>query len=180
MNNGSSGMLWIKAVKYSKMVRFFLIFLFLFVINHTMARVSDDNFYFISSNIAEYTKAFDRCQKIIENRPYPDEAIIQKLKAFPQIEVERFLVSKSVFARHNCEKPEITDLAYAILMVENEQLLQKTKDIISASKILYFSVDYREFHIMYELVSGKMRQSLGNVDYFNQPFDDRLLLDFVF
>ena len=141
------------------------------------AKTPDSNHHYITSKIAMYSQAFDRCKKAAESRSHPSDAIIEKLKDLPRRDVERFLMSKSILVLHECEKPEITELAYAIVITEGEDLQRQTIEAISAIKILAFSGAYRKFKGIYQSVPEDMRRSLEGLEYFDRPFDDRLLLD---
>ena len=144
-----------------------------------MANEPDSNHHYLIGKIADYTQAFDRCKQIVEHRSYPEDMVIQRLKKFPKSDIERFLMSKSVLARHACEKPEITDLAYAILVLENESLQRQTRDAIAAIKVLAFSADDLRFQQVYRSTPKAIRLELEGLGYFDRPFDDRLLLDLI-
>ena len=129
--------------------------------------------------IAEYTQAFDRCNKISEGRDLPSDHIVADLTEFSQRDVERFLMSKAALVRRECEKPELTELAYAILITENDELQQQTRDAISAIKVLAFSGDIRKFQVIYQSVPAGVRHTLEETDYFDQPFDDRTIFKVI-
>lgn len=126
----------------------------------SIAEAPDDNHYFITGKIAEYTQAFDRCDKAAKGRELPSNRIIAKLANFTQSDIERLLMSKAVLVRQECEKPELTELAYAILIIESEELQQQTLDAISAIKVLAFSGDVRKFQAIYQSVPAEFRQKL--------------------
>ncbi len=162
------------------MMRFLFASILIAIAHCSIAETLDDNFHYITSEIVKYTQAFERCKELARNRPRPDESLIQRLRNFSRTNVERFLISKSMLARHECEKPEITDLAHAILITENEKLQQQTKAAISAIKVLAFSADYRKFQRIYHSTPEKMRQDLESLNDFSRPFDEKLLLDLVY
>lgn len=143
------------------------------------AEMPDSNHYYITGKIAEYSQAFDRCNQIAEGRPLPDDQLIEKLADFTQPDVERLLMSKAVLLRQECEKPELTELAYAILITEGDELQQQTRDAISAIKVLAFSGDIRKFEEIYQSLPGKITRTLEKADYFDQPFDDRKILEAI-
>jgi len=144
-----------------------------------VAGAPDGNHYYITGKIAEYTQAFDRCNQIAESRDLPSKEIIAKLTDFTQRDIERLLMSKAALLRQECEKPELTELAYAILITENEELQQQTREAISAIKVLAFSGDIRKFQAIYQSVPAEIRQTLEDIGYFDRPFDDRKLLDAI-
>ena len=71
------------------------------------------------------------------------------------------------------------ELAYAILMTENEELQQQTREAISAIKVLAFSDDIRKFQAIYQSVPADIRQMLEGMDYFDRLFNDRKLLEAI-
>ncbi|MBP2280748.1 hypothetical protein H4W00_001561 [Psychrobacter sp. PL19] len=99
------------------MLRIIFTLFFMTVTQWSTAKTPDSNHHYITSKIAMYTQAFERCKKTTESRSFPNDAIIEKLKDLPQRDVERFLMSKSILVLHECEKPEITELAYAIVII---------------------------------------------------------------
>lgn len=161
------------------MLKLFMSGLLLALSSLSVAEIPDGNHHYITSKIAEYTQAFDRCNQIVERRDLPSEEIIAKLTDFTQREIERLLMSKAALLRHECEKPELTELAYTILITENEELQQQTREAISAIKVLAFSGDVRKFQTIYESVPAEISQTLEGFGYFDRPFDDRKLLDAI-
>ncbi|OEY67520.1 hypothetical protein [Marinobacter sp. X15-166B] len=145
----------------------------------SVAEAPDGNHHHITSKIAEYTQAFDRCNQLVKRRDLPSEEIIAKLTGFTQRDIERLLMSKAALLRHECEKPELAELAYTILITENEELQQQTREAISAIKVLAFSGDIRKFQAIYESVPAEIRRTLEEVGYFDRPFDDRKVLDAI-
>ncbi|PAV26181.1 hypothetical protein CF392_07325 [Tamilnaduibacter salinus] len=143
------------------------------------AEAPDDHNRYITSKIAKYTQAFKRCQEVVNSRPGPGIRVVDTLKGFPLREVERLLMSKAVLLRHECEKPELTELAYAIVITEGKGLQPRTQKAISAIKTLAFSGDYRTFRKIYQSVPKEIRQDVEGIDYFDRPFDDRLVLEAV-
>lgn len=161
------------------MLKLFMSGLLLALSSLSMAEAPDGNHHYITSKIAEYTQAFDRCNQIAESRDLPSKEIIAKLTDFTQRDIDRLLMSKAALLRQECEKPELTELAYAILIMENEELQQQTREAISAIKVLAFSGDIRKFQTIYQSVPAKIRQTLEDIGYFDRPFDDRKLLDAI-
>ena len=88
-------------------------------------------------------------------------------------------MSKAALLRQACEKTELTELAYAILITENEELQQQTREAISAIKVIAFSGDIQKFQAIYQSVPAEIRQTLEDIGYFDRPFDDRKLLDTI-
>lgn len=158
------------------MLKLFMSGLLLALSSLSVAEAPDDNHHYIMSKIAEYTQAFDRCNQIAESRELPSKETIAKLTDFTQHDIERLLMSKAALLRQECEKPELTELAYAILITENEELQQQTREAISAIKVLAFSGDIRKFQAIYQSVPAQIRQTLEDIGYFDRPFDDRKLL----
>ena len=161
------------------MLKLFMSGLLLALSSLSVAEVLDENHDYIIGKIAEYTQAFNRCHQIAESRELPSKDIIAKLTDFTQRDIERLLMSKAVLLRQACEKPELTELAYAILITENEELQQQTREAISAIKVLAFSGDIQKFQAIYQSVPAEMRQTLEDVGYFDRLFDDRKLLDTI-
>ncbi|MFC7296765.1 hypothetical protein [Marinobacter aromaticivorans] len=143
------------------------------------AAAPDENHHYITGKIVEYTQAFDRCNQIVEGRELPNKKIITKLTDFTQRDIERLLISKAALLRKECERPELTELAYAILITETEELQQQTREAISAIKVLAFPGDVRKLQVIYQSVPIEIRQTLEEIDYFDRPFDDRKLLDAI-
>jgi len=158
------------------MLNLFIPGLLLTLSSLSVADAPDGNHYYITGKIAEYTQAFDRCNQIARARSLPGEQIMAKLTRFSQHEIERFLMSKAALLRQECEKTELMELAYAILITETDELQQQTREAISAIKVLAFSGDIRKFQAIYQSVPTEIRQTLEGTDYFGRPFDDRKIL----
>lgn len=161
------------------MLKLFISGLLLALSSLSLAEAPDANHHYITSKIAAYTKAFDRCDQIAERRGLPGKEMIAKLSDFTQSDIQRLLMSKAALLRQECEKPELTELAYAILIMESEELQQQTREAISAIKVLAFSKDIRKFKRVYQSVPTEIRQTLEDLGYFDRPFDDRKLLDAI-
>ena len=161
------------------MLKLFVSGLLLILSMSSVAEAPNGDHYYITGKIAEYTQAFDRCNRIAEARDLPGEQVISKLAEFSQRDVERFLMSKAALLRQECEKHELTELAYAILITETGDLEQKTREAISVIKVLAFPVGIRKFQVIYQSVPTEIRQALEGTGYFNRPFDDRKVLDAI-
>ena len=161
------------------MLKLFMFGLLLALSSLSVAAALDGNHDYIIGKIAEYTQAFNRCNQIAENRELPSKDIIAKLTDFTQRDIERLLMSKAALLRQECEKTELTELAYAILITENEELQQQTREAISAIKLIAFSGDIQKFQAIYQSVPAEIRQTLEDIGYFDRPFDDRKLLDTI-
>lgn len=161
------------------MLKLFMSGLLLALSSLSVAEALDGSHYYITGKIAEYTQVFDRCNQIPESRELPSKKIIAKLSDCNQRDIERLLISKAALLRQECEKPALMELAYAILMTENEELQQQTREAISAIKVLAFSGDIRKFQAIYQSVPADIRQMLEGIDYFDRLFNDRKLLEAI-
>lgn len=152
-----------------------LVIAFLMVTQISIASPPSEKHHYITQKIAKYLTAAERCAESSKVRELPDEDVLAQLDRYQPKDVERFLITRSFLLLKECEKPELTDLAYAILVLEDSEISEETQKTISAIKVLAFASQNREFEKLYESLPEDMRNSLEKVGYFNEPFSNKKL-----
>jgi hypothetical protein len=131
---------------------------------------------FISERIAQYGEAVERCEKIATSRSLPDESVIKNLRGYSIVDVRVFLITRSSLVSEVCEKPELTELAYAIGVLEGADVSGKPKEIVQNIKSLVFGKAAWALKKRYLELPMNVGKILEKTDYFNKPFDDLAIL----
>jgi len=134
---------------------------------------SQNNHRYITDRISEYMSAFERCQEIAVEREEPAPSVLQKLDQFDGELIEQFLITRSSISSQECEQPELGELARAILVLEEMELESETRAAIESIKVLAFPSRNREFEMRYQELPEEVRSSLGQIEYFHEPFEPR-------
>lgn len=86
------------------------------------------------------------------SRPLPDESVIKNLRGYSIEDVRVFLITRSSLVSEVCEKPELTELAYAIGVLEGADVSGQPKEIVQNIKLLVFGkapLGPGDFHPIY-------------------------------
>lgn len=145
----------------------------------TLAAPASPQHYHVLKKIAEYVNASDRCGKAAQAQGLPGDDVIDELRRYSSADVERFLITRGLLMQKQCERPELTDLAYTILIHEGVELEKETQDAIEAIKVLAFPSTIRKSEQLYQSLPEDMRNSFERFEYFNSPFDNRKVRDLL-
>src|SRR5690606_33673815 len=81
---------------------------------------ADDSleFVYLQEKVAAYENQLQECMLMGRNVDLPSEAVLSALEAYPQEQVESFLVTKATLAEEQCVAKELGELAAALLTIE--------------------------------------------------------------
>lgn len=134
---------------------------------------------YISERIAQYGDAVERCEQVAASRPLPDESVIKHLRRYSIEDIRDFLISRSSLVAEVCEKPELTELAYAIAVLEGADISGPPKEIVQNIKLLVFGESTWGLKKKYLELPTSVQNILEKTDYFDKPFDDIAILDAI-
>lgn len=134
---------------------------------------------YISKRIAQYGEAVERCEKIAASRPFPEESVIKNLRGYSIEDVRVFLITRSSLVSEVCEKPELTELAYAIGVLEGADVSGIPKEIVQNIKLLIFGEGTWGLKKKYLELPMGVKSILEQKDYFDKPFDDLAILNAI-
>lgn len=134
---------------------------------------------YISERIAQYGEAVERCEQVAASRPLPDELVIEHLRGYSIEDVRAFLITRSSLVSEVCEKPELTELAYAIAVLEGADISGTPKEIVQNIKLLVFGESTWGLKKKYLELPTSVQNILEQTDYFDKPFDDMAILDAI-
>ena len=134
---------------------------------------------YISERIAQYGEAVERCEQIAASRPLPDESVIKHLRGYSIEDVRAFLITRSALVSEVCEKPELTELAYAIAVLEGAEISGTPKEIVQNIKLLVFGESTWGLKKKYFELPASVQNILEKTDYFDKPFDDTAILNAI-
>ena len=153
------------------------IFLFSYVVAITSLSAHEAYSEILDSQIVDYFSAYDQCEAIALERKPPDANTLSTLLEFDVEVVTPMLHAASFEARRQCERPALTELAYTILLLENNGLDEPTKEVIEDIKTLVFSDQAIRFFKLYGEIPAEASTYLDQNDYFRLPFDERKILE---
>lgn len=139
----------------------------------SVASPPSEKHHYITQKIAKYLTVAERCVDSSKARKLPGKDVIEQINEYERKDVEKFLITRSFLMLKECEKPELTDLAYAILILEDSKISEETQQAISAIKVLAFASQNYEFERLYESLPKNMRDSLEKIEYFQEPFSNK-------
>lgn len=134
---------------------------------------------YISERIAQYGEAVERCEQVAASRPLPDELVIVHLRGYSIEDVRAFLITRSSLVSGVCEKPELTELAYAIAVLEGADISGTLKEIVQNIKLLVFGESTWGLKKKYLELPTSVQNILEQTDYFDKPFDDIAILNAI-
>lgn len=134
---------------------------------------------YISERIAQYGEAVERCEQIAASRPLPDESVIEHLRDYSIDDVRILLITRSSHVSEVCEKPELTELAYAIGVLEGADISGTPKAIVQNIKQLVFGETTWGLKKKYLELPVSLQNILKQTDYFDKPFDDIAILNAI-
>ncbi|WP_303288894.1 hypothetical protein [Marinobacter sp. SS8-8] len=134
---------------------------------------------YISERIAQYGEAVERCEQVAASRPLPDELVIEHLRGYSIEDVRAFLITRSSLVSGVCEKPELTELAYAIAVLEGADISGTPKEIVQNIKLLVFGESTWALKKKYLELPTSVQNILEQTDYFDKPFDDIAILNAI-
>ena len=134
---------------------------------------------YISERIAQYGEAVERCEQVAASRPLPDELVIEHLRGYSIEDVRAFLITRSSLVSGACEKPELTELAYAIAVFEGADISGTPKEIVQNIKLLVFGESTWALKKKYLELPTSVQNILEQTDYFDKPFDDIAILNAI-
>lgn len=132
---------------------------------------------YLQKRIDRFEDAIAKCDQIIKNRSVPDDSVMKVLRQFDFEHVRAFLIPRSVQAEENCQKPELTELAYAVGVLGSASLSDDTREKLEWAKGLIFGSETWGLKARYHEVPDELKDKLEGISYFHKPFDDSAILD---
>lgn len=127
---------------------------------------------YLVEKIADYGSAIERCEEKASSRDLPPSDVIDKLDSLGPDAARDFLITSSAMAQRACEKPELTELAYAIGRLEEVELSEKASQVLENTRPLIFGSGSWELERKYIEPPESVKSALMATGYFDEPFDD--------
>ncbi|SEB04157.1 hypothetical protein [Alkalimonas amylolytica] len=141
--------------------------------------LADDIHSMLNNQIIKYLAAFDRCEKAALQRSLPEQAVIDTLMEVDDHTQLSFLLAVSFKARSKCERPELTELSYTILLAKQLDLKPKTLELIESIEGLAYSTEALRFYRIYSELPEAFIIQMEQFEYFKTPFDERAILESI-
>lgn len=142
----------------------------------TQAEERDIEHHYLAEKIADYGSAIERCEAKADSRPLPSSDVMEALNSLEPDTALRFLVTTSAMAQRACEKPELTELAYAIGRLAEVELSDRAGKVLENTRQLIFGPGSWELERKYIELPERVRSDLMATGYFDEPFDDISIL----
>lgn len=143
----------------------------------SQAEERDFEHQYLAEKLASYGSAIERCEAKASSREMPPSDVMDKLTGLEPETVRRFLITSSAMAQRACEKPELTELAYAVGRLEEVELSDKANQVLENTRPLIFGPGSWELERKYIELPESVKSDLMATGYFDEPFDDISILD---
>jgi hypothetical protein len=127
---------------------------------------------YLAKKIADYGSAIERCEAKANSRALPPSDVVDKLHSLKPDTARLFLITTSAMAQRACEKPELTELAYAIGRLKEVDLSDKASTVLENTRMLIFGPGSWELERKYIELPERVKSDLMATGYFDEPFDD--------
>ena len=124
----------------------------------------------------QFWEAVERCGKLAANRSLPDESVIDHLRGYNIDDLRNFLITRGALVAETCEKPELSELAYAIVVLEGADVSGSAGKIVQTIKALVFGKETWVLKKKYLKLPAGIRQYFEKTEYFSKPFNDLAIL----
>lgn len=140
-----------------------------------MADISEDGKYassLVQINLSKYQKKSEICHQSMKKFSLSD---IDKIKMQSLPREAGFALGKLLDdALNQCAQPEIFNLANSLLLLQEQNLLEKSGAInnqIEVIRKLVFSKTSLSTKAEYDKLSPKIKYDLAEIDFLKKPFD---------
>lgn len=142
----------------------------------SQAEERDVEHRYLAEKLANYGSAIERCEATASSRELPPSEVMEKLTRLDPDTARHFLVTSSAMAQRACEKPELTELAYAIGRLEEVELSDEASKVLENTRPLIFGPGSWELERKYIELPESVKSDLMATGYFDEPFDDISIL----
>ncbi|KAA8985525.1 hypothetical protein [Halospina sp. K52047b] len=132
---------------------------------------------YLGERVEAYEQAIERCEKQVRARSLPGDELLEQLRQYELKQVRVFLIARAQLLESQCERPELTELSYAIGMLKRLDLSGKTAGRLKAVEDLLYTPSPWRFRERYESLPESMREALEGEAYFQEPFDGVAVLE---
>lgn len=132
---------------------------------------------YIDTSLAVWEARYEHCKSQERSRPLPDQSILDRLRDYEDEQVRTYLVSRSQQAIEECTRQEAGDLSYTLLAIINssETTPAERKEAERLGQMLHIGT--WAMKVAAQRVPVDMRDELGTIDYFAEPFSGFRLLE---
>lgn len=154
--------------------KIFFLFILVFPL-HSIAEISKEAKYAsynLQVNLAKYKAKSEVCHRKMKSFILTHNDMV-KMKSLPR-EAGMGLGKLLDDAITKCSQPEVFNLANSLLLLQEQNLVDKSNDIqeqIFIIRKLVFSKNSILAKIEYEKLSSKLKLDLDAIDFLKQPFD---------
>lgn len=127
---------------------------------------------YLESNIERLESAIVECDSIAAETGMPDSEVLDQLRQYEFEDVRAFLITRSAAMAEECQKPHLTDLAYAIGTLEASTAYGEVEVLVSDVKPLMYGEETWALKERYFQLPENMREELESIPYFQKPFRD--------
>lgn len=132
---------------------------------------------YLETQVEAYEQAIERCEEKIKERALPSDELLQRLKQYELKQVRVFLITRANQLQSQCERPELTELSYAIGTLERLDLSEETGERLSSVANLLYTPSPWRFREQYESLPESLRETLKSEPYFQKPFNAVAILE---
>ena len=145
---------------------------------------ADDSleFVYLQEKVAAYENQLQECMLMGRNADFPSEAVLAALEAYPQEQVESFLVTKATLAEEQCVAKELGELAAALLTIEaaEHEPSEDAVTLMNEIKPATFVSTRWELQRHYLSLPREMRERMEEVEAFQRPFNSLLIREHLY
>lgn len=116
------------------------------------------------------------------NADLPSQAVLSALEAYPQEQVERFLIIKATLAEEQCVARELGGLATAMLTIEAAEQGPSPDAITLMHEVkpAAFTPARWELRQLYQSLPAEMREEMEEVEALQRPFNALLIREHLY
>ena len=132
---------------------------------------------YIDSSLAVWEAKYTHCKSKELNSPLPDQRTLDRLGDYDAALLRTYLISRSHQAIEACTRREAGDLSYALLAVANssEASPAEREEAVRLGQMLHAGT--WAMKVAGKRVPADMREELGTIGYFDEPFNGFRLLE---
>lgn len=144
--------------------------------------VDSPEFVYLQEKVAAYEHKLEECMRVGRNADLPSQAVLSALRAYPQEQVERFLVIRATLAEEQCVASELGGLATALLTIEaaEQDPSPDAVTLMHEIKPAAFTPARWELQRLYQSLPAEMREEMEEVEALQRPFNSLLIREYLY
>lgn len=158
-------------------MKLLLLIVFLLLSVSTHSSDSELALRYLDEKVSNLEQEMRQCAEQAIRKGLPNKEVSEQIKQFEHQQLREFIITRSAYLMAACQKPALSDLAYALVVLEAADVNEEVALNASEIKSLVFGKEFWALKARYEAFPVHVKDQLLEIPYFHTLYQSAELLN---